>query len=130
MQLNLQGQKCKWIQKFKKTVAFFHSWVVTVCPYMLAVVYPCHSAEPHSQSYWFCWPWFSVCLGHAADWHTSRHHHHHNYYHDTIVNNNKIILIEMWNWGPSFCFLNHICLVSKANIDDRWSKSTRFTIHL
>ena len=47
---------------------------VCVCfvPYMLVAACPCHSAEPHSRSYWSGSPGSSVCLGLAADWNTKQ----------------------------------------------------------
>lgn len=105
---------------------------VWFCPYRLVVVCPCHSSEPRSQSYWSCWLGSVASLGLAADWDTTsrsslwlftvyicteKH---------VCVN----VLIEVRQWGPTLGFLNHVGLISKADADDRRSKSTRFTIHL
>lgn len=120
-----------------------------VSPYMLAVVCPCRSAEPRSHSCWSGWLWSSASPGPAADWDTNTAQrllanaqwNPHVSYNARCSQGwiwllllqwvtKKNVLVEVWYRGSPFGFLNHIGLVSEADMDDWWSKSARFTVHL
>lgn len=119
-----------------------------VSPYMLAVVCPCRSAEPRSHSCWSGWLWSSASPGPAADWDTNtaqrllanaQWNPHVSYSARCSQGwiwlllqwvTKKNVLVEVWYRGSPFGFLNHIGLVSEADMDDWWSKSARFTVHL